>query len=36
MEYTIRKIFNKYGDKYLEKYKNSYQKLKVFNNIKTC
>ena len=36
MEYTIREIFNKYGDKYLEKYKNSYQKLKVFNNIKTC
>ena len=36
MEYTVQDVFNKFGDKYLEMYPTSYNRLNVFNNIKTC
>lgn len=36
MEITIQDIFNKFGDKYTKMYSTSYNRLNVYNNIRTC
>lgn len=36
MNLSIQDIFNKFGDRYLEMYNPSYQKLNVYNKIMTC
>lgn len=34
--YTVKDIFDKFGDTYIEKYNPSYNKLNIYNKIKTC
>ena len=36
MNYSIKEIFNKFGDKYIDIYNTSYHRLNIFNNVKTC
>ena len=36
MELTVQDVFNKFGNSYLKMYKTSYNRLNVYNNIKTC
>ena len=36
MELTVKDVFNQFGDKYIDMYNFSYDKLNIFNKIKTC
>ena len=36
MNYSVKDIFNKFGDKYIDMYDTSYHRLNIFNNINTC
>lgn len=36
MKYTVKQIFNNFGDKYLSIYKPNYEQKKIFNKITTC
>ena len=36
MELMVKDVFERFGNKYLESYNTTYEKLHVFNNIKTC
>jgi len=36
MELSVQDVFNKFGDKYIEMYSTSYNRLNVYNKIKTC
>ena len=33
MEYTIQKVFNKFGNKYLDKYNYDYKKINIYNKL---
>ena len=36
MKYTIQEVFNKFGNKYLDKYNYDYKKINIYNKISTC
>ena len=36
MELSVQEVFNKFGDKYMDMYVPSYNRLNIYNKIKTC